>query len=448
MRQFIIILVTFSLFLALSYAQEYQPDHRTVFVSASGKQSGDGSFARPYQDLQTAIDSSKSGDEIILLAGTYTAKPSPYIEDLCGNCLDARTKVNASRGFLIEGKGINIRGVNPDSVVLVTGAGYGVLFYDSWGSTIEGCQITGGVRDKDGSATDAGIVAKFSRVTVRNCKIINNEYRDTTVVVGVGGVFGREGSELFIEGNEIFNNGWDGIALYQGAKAFIVDNRIDKGRGAGIGITWDAQATVLRNRVSRFWKGIGSFGTSSAVLRNNIVSDCLGWGVIATGTSFMEATNNLIYRNGNCGFANWGDRADSLGPRGVFVNNIVYNNGWRDEWVCPCVGVWMLGNPRDFVIANNNVFTDSELIATERANPDKRKDPKKPKYAANYGYSDDLTGKQGNLSVNPMFADTMTFRLLPSSLLINAGDSILTDLGGSRSDIGVWGGNSAKKSVR
>jgi hypothetical protein len=445
MRQFVTILAIVNLFMAMSYAQEYQPDHRTIFVSASGKQPGDGSFAKPFQNLQTAIDSAKSGDEIFVQPGRYTAKPSPYIEDLCGNCLDARTRVNASRGFVIEGKAITIKGVDPDSVVLVTSAGYGVLFLDSWGSTIEGCQITGGVRDKDGSATDAGIVAKFSRVTVRTCKIINNDYRDTSVVVGVGGVFGREGSELFIEGNEIFNNGWDGIALYRGAKAFIADNRIDKGRGAGIGITWDAQATVLRNRVSRYWKGIGSFGTSRAVVRNNIVLDCLGWGIIATGTSFMEATNNLIYRNGNCGFANWGDRVDSLGPRGVFVNNIVYNNGWRDEWVCPCVGVWMLGNPRDFVIANNDVFTDSALIAAERTNADKRKDPKKPKYATNYGDSDDLTGKHGNLSVNPMFADTITFRLLPTSPLINAGDSILTNLDGSKSDIGVWGGNSTKR---
>jgi hypothetical protein len=430
--------------LASSYAQPYRPNQRLLFVSETAKEPGDGSSAKPYPDLQTAIDSAKTGDQIIVLPGTYAAKPMPYIEDLCGNCLDPRTRVNAIRGFLIENKAVEITGVDPDSVVLVTGAGYGVLFLNSWGSTIEGCQITGGMRDQDGNATDAGIVAKFSRVTVRNCRVINNEYRDTSVVVGVGGVFGREGSELFIEDNVIYNNGWDGIALYRGAKAFIADNRIDKGRGAGIGITWDAQATVLRNRVSHYWKGIGSFGTSRVVARNNIVQDCLGWGMIATGTSFMEATNNLIYRNGNCGFANWGDRADSLGPRGVFVNNIVYNNGWRDEWVCPCVGVWMLGNPADFVIANNDVYVDSAIIAKERATPS-AKDKTKPKYAANYGEIADPTGKRGNLSVNPLFADTLSFRLLPNSPLINAGDSVLTDLDGSRSDIGVHGGNSAKR---
>ncbi|TFH64444.1 MAG: hypothetical protein E4G91_05755, partial [Candidatus Zixiibacteriota bacterium] len=98
MRRIITVFVIVSLYTALSCAQVYQPDHRTIFVSASGQQPGDGSFAKPFQNLQTAIDSAKSGDEIFVQPGTYAAKPSPYIEDLCGNCLDARTKVNASRG--------------------------------------------------------------------------------------------------------------------------------------------------------------------------------------------------------------------------------------------------------------------------------------------------------------------------------------------------------------
>ncbi len=424
-------------------AEQYQPPHRTIFVSATSPGSGDGSYRAPYTDLQVAIDSAKSGDKIIVLNGTYSAVSTKYAEDLCGNCTEARTLVDATHGFLVKDKVITIEGQDPDSTVLITNAGYGILFLNSWGSFIEGVKITGGIRDFDGNATDAAIVAKFSRVTVRNCRIIDNNQRDTTVVVGIGGIFGREGSELFVEGNQIINGGWDGIALYRGAKAFIADNVITKGRGAGIGVTWDAQATVLRNRVSEFWKGIGSFGTSRVVARNNIVMDCLGWGMIATGESFMEATNNLIYRNGNCGFANWGDRATKLGPRGVFVNNIVYNNGWRAHWVCPCVGIWMLGNPNDFVVANNCVYVDPELIAAERATP--TTEPGKPlKYAANYEEIADLTGKFRNLSVNPMFADTLTFRLLPNSQLIDAGDSVLTDLDGSRSDIGVWGGNSAR----
>ena len=90
---------------------------------------------------------------------------------------------------------------------------------------------------------------------------------ECSVVVGIGGVFGREGAELFILNNEIVDNGWDGIALYRGATAVIADNIIKKGRGAGIGITWDATALVFRNRISEYWKGIGTFGESRACLR-------------------------------------------------------------------------------------------------------------------------------------------------------------------------------------
>lgn len=425
-------------------AESYQPPFATHFVKADAPSGGDGSFRTPYDNLQTAIDRAESGDKIIVLNGSYAADAQKFVEDLCGNCTDPRTTVAASRGFLIEGKALTISGENVDSTILVTNAGYGVLFLQSWGSVIENVTITGGIRDHDGNATDAAVVAKFSRVSIRNCDIRDNNQRDTTVVVGIGGIFGREGSELFIENNRILNGGWDGIALYRGAKAFIADNVIAKGRGAGIGITWDAQATALRNRVSEFWKGIGTFGTSRAVVRNNIVQDCLGWGIIASGESFMEVTNNLIYRNGNCGFANWGDRESPLGPRGVFINNIVYNNGWRAQWVCPCVGVWMLGNPKDFIVANNCVYVDSEIIAAERTTPTTK--PGEPlKYLANYLEIADLTGKFGNVSLRPEFADTLSFRLAPSSLLIDAGDSVLTDLDGSRSDIGPWGGNSAPR---
>lgn len=443
MRFLIAVIAVFAVVLT-SCAEQYQPQFRTIFAHADAPRGGDGSYRAPFADLQTAIDSARSGDQIVLLPGTYQAVSAKYAEELCGNCLEPRTMVDATHGFLVKGKALAITGAIADSTILVTNAGYGVLFLDSWGSTLEGVTITGGIRDHDGNATDAAVVAKFSRVTVRNCNILDNNQRDTAVVVGIGGIFGREGSELFIENSHIINGGWDGIALYRGAKAFIADNVISKGRGAGIGVTWDAQATVLRNRVSEFWKGIGSFGTSRVVARNNVVMDCLGWGIIATGTSFLEATNNLVYRNGNCGFANWGDRAEKAGPRGVFANNIVYNNGWRAQWVCPCVGIWMLGNPNDFIVANNCVYVDSTLISAERASP--TTEPGKPlKYAGNYAEIADLTGKFGNLSVNPLFADTLTFKLSATSPLIDAGDSVLTDLDGSRSDIGIWGGNSASK---
>ncbi|MEO0206526.1 MAG: right-handed parallel beta-helix repeat-containing protein, partial [candidate division WOR-3 bacterium] len=239
-----------------------------------------------------------------------------------------------------------------------------------------------------------------------------------TVVVGIGGIFGREGAEIYINNCYIYNNTWDGIALYRGASAVITDNIIKKGRGAGIGITWDANALVYRNFISEYWKGIGCFGNSGAVVKNNAVYDNLGWGIIATGSSYMKVINNVIYHNGNCGFAVWDSNAT-----GVFENNIVAENGWKEEWVCPCVGAWMNGVSEKFPIRFNNFWNNK---------------------AGNYQGMDDQTGINGNISVDPKF-DGMTFILKKDSPCIDSGDTLIIDLDGSRSDMGMYGGPRAKK---
>ena len=64
-----------------------------------------------------------------------------------------------------------------------------------------------------------------------------------------------------------------------------------------------------------------------------------------------RAVNNVVHHNGNCGIAPW-----STESRGRIVNNIVTQNGWRDQWVCPCVGIWNYGDWAKWRFANNIVF--------------------------------------------------------------------------------------------
>lgn len=378
------------------------------------KVNGMGTLDEPYANLQSAIDQAQDGDTLLLQSGFYSAHPETFTEALCGNCLEHRMTVKASRGFLIEGKTLHIIGSGADSTTLITNAGYGVLFLNSQGSSIAKLSITGGRRDPDGNATDAAIVAQFSTVTVQRVHIRDNSDRIDTVVVGIGGVFGREDSELFVLGNEIWGNGWDGIALYRGATAYIADNIIRKGRGAGIGITWDATAVIFRNRISDYWKGIGTFGASRAVVSNNLVRNCLGWGIIATGESYLDAVNNNVIHNGNCGLAIWSDKC-----RGRFLNNIVIYNGWKKQWVSPQVGLWNNGNPDNFVIAHNDIWGNM---------------------AGNYGDMDDLTGIEGNISAEPLFVSDHNFHLQEESPCRDAGSPSLSEGDGTISDMGMYGG--------
>ncbi len=374
-----------------------------------------GAPAKEAPSLQWVLDSlARDGDTLLLATGRYEAIPRPYRETVCGNCETPQTPVQATVGFWIRGKALVIRGMDRDSTLLVTHAGYGVFFEDSWGSEIRDLTITGGVRDPDGMATDAGVVAKHSRVRIEHVVIRDNTDRVDTVVVGIGGIMGREGAELFILNNEIRNNGWDGVALYRGAMAVIADNIIEKGRGAGIGVTWDASAVIYRNRIMGYWKGIGAFGESRVVVRNNVVYRNLGWGIIATGSSSMEVVNNVIAENGNCGFAVWEPTA-----RGILKNNIIVGNGWKEEWVCPGVGVWMNADTTRFPVRYNDVWNN---------------------HAGNYEGIPDLTGISGNLSVDPKFQGSTDFRLQPDSPCRDAGDPALVDPDGSRSDMGRYGG--------
>ena len=379
---------------------------------------GTGTRDDPFRDLQTAIDNAADGDVLRIAPGVYSAEAESFVDSLCGNCEEHRTPVPATRGFAVIGKGIQLVGAGPSATTLKTNAGYGLYFKNSIGSLVTAVRITGGRRDTSEMATDAGVVARRSRVTISGVEITDNTDRPEGVVVGIAGVVGREGAELIVTGNEISNNGWDGIALYRGAVALVADNTISVGRGAGIGITWDAAATILRNDVSGYWKGIGTFGSSRAVVRNNAVHDNLGWGVIATGTSFLEASHNTIVRNGNCGFAVWSGSAT-----GLATGNIIVANGWREEWVSPCVGVWVQEPGPGFALTHNDVWGNT---------------------AGDYEGIENLTGRDGNVSFDPLLADSLDFSLREDSPAFDAGNPLFTDPDGGPPDLGITGGPGAR----
>lgn len=362
-------------------------------------------------NLQRAIRAAHAGDTLFLENGVYEAARNPYIEYNCGNCVDEFTRVEATVGFVVDGKPLTILGEHQDSTVLITNSGYGILFDHASGSAVANVTITGGRRDPDANATDAAIVVKNSRVTIEACRIMNNwdEWEET--VVGIGGIMGREGGDLVIHNNFIAGNSWDGVALYRGSKAEITDNVIMNGRGACIGITWDARAEVHGNRCSGYWKGIGAFGDTDATVTNNAVFDNLGWGIVATGEAHMEVINNVIYHNGNCGFATWTPTVT-----GRLTNNIILENGWHEEWVCPGVGVWMKASLYDFPVTYNNVWHN---------------------YQGDYAGIEDQTIFNGNISMDPMFENIRTFELHPGSPCKDTGDPTVSAPGSARSSMGL-----------
>jgi parallel beta-helix repeat protein len=307
-----------------------------------------GDAGGPAGSLDRAI-AGVAGPAVLLLApGHYVLEREAYTDPTCGNCEDAAESVTGTLGLRISGSGIVLRGSHRDSVIIHTRAGYGLLFEDCDGCALSGVTVTGGTRDPDGRATNAGVVVRRSRLTVEDCVIRDNIGDSTTVagtVVGIAGIAGREASDLTVRGCTIQRNSWDGIALYRGARATITGNvvdgvdkaaggRIGGGRGVGIGLTWDARAVIEGNRVTRYWKGIGAFVQAEADIRENIVEDILTWGISLWGpssaTPIARIERNVVYRTGACGIMI--DRPDGGGAPGHMADNVVIRTGQSERY--------------------------------------------------------------------------------------------------------------------
>jgi hypothetical protein len=411
----------------------------------SDGQAGSGSADDPYRQLQDAIDAAEDGDTIYILEGTHFAVASEAIDPTCGNCDDAdfRAEIPITVGFRISDKAIHMKGESRGGTVLNTGAGYGLLFENAGVSSVSNLTVTGGTRDADGRATDAAIVARYTELSLTDLDVVENNdlYRgEPDPVVGVMGITGREGAQLTVTGCRVLDNSWDGITLYRGdpdvpdsaPTATIRQSEIGcttdclfnaNGRGVGIGVTWDATATIEHSRIHNYWKGIGSFGTTHVVVRNNLVHDTHGWGVIASGESTMQAVNNTIVNNGNVGLAVWNPEAV-----GMFVNNIVTGNGGQEEWVAKRTGVWM-NDGGDSVFAYNDVWGNHGEDVCRDGTP-----------GGGACTPIEFDGIDGNRSVSPEFADETDFRLAASSPLNDAGDPEIMDPDGSPSAMGAYGG--------
>lgn len=401
-------------------------------------QIGTGTSTDPYRKLQDALDRAASGDTLFIRIGRHVATPADFIDPVCGNCplAQARQDIPVKRGFHIRNKALNLVGESRTATILETHAGYGVLFDNANVSRLENLTVTGGIRDEHPDATSAAVVVRWTHLTVQNVAISHNlDHAGEGVVAGVAGIAGREGAKIAAENVLIFNNSWDGIALYRGdpeivnsgPRATLNNVDVDLGEGVGIGATWDSRAEITNTRVSRYWKGVAAFGTSQVTLRNSVVRNQQAWGVEAYGAATLTAINNVIAFQGRSGLSQ--GTADATV---TFINNIVYQNGWSLEWwhVAPPVGIY-LANRNLATVQHNDVY-DNYIDACVEIDAD-----------ADCTEEIDLTtAGPGNIARAPMFVDTSVndFRLSCVSPAINAGSTAILDTDGTRSDMGAFGG--------
>lgn len=350
MRSFLPRLAVVSLCLPALTLATAQAEERVIYAAPPGDApGGDGSELHPYRDLQKAVTAADAGATVMLAKGVYGLAPSPYADSTCANCENPDTLLRATRGVRVTGRGVRVVGAGTGKTILVTRAGYGVLFDHCESCALEKLTVTGGERDTSAMASDAAVVVKGGKVSLEGLELTDN-LGDSVVVkrviVGIAGIAARDSAQIEVRDCRITRNSWDGIALYRGVRATIENNWIDGvdcatggrhggGRGVGIGCTWDSKAEARGNAVRRYWKGIGAFVNADLTAEENVVEEIATWGLALwdadRGAPRAVFVHNVVYRTGACGVMIW--RADSIpGDPGRVEGNLLIETGQNPKY--------------------------------------------------------------------------------------------------------------------
>jgi len=235
--------------------------------------------------------------------------------------------------------------------------------------------------------------------------ITGNLIKNNTGYMYGGGMHFRQWSNGIIENNQIIENHstlGGGIHITYFSNPAVKNNLIKSnaaGLAGGGGIYILLSSPIIANNtitenVSRNGAGMGIYASSSPTIRNNLIVNNDGAGINVWGASTPMIYHNTITGNSAETLADGIACEDGTAP--VIENNIITSNGngfgIRAQKNC------------NATIRYNNIWNNN----TENYGPD----------------FNDLTGLDGNISINPHFidADNNDFHLDYNSKCINAAD--------------------------
>jgi hypothetical protein len=205
-----------------------------IYVDPSYQGEETGESAKPYTDLQKAIDKAdKKNKEVILRPGTYKTKETIRVWP-----------------------GVTVNGLDRDKVV-IDGTKKKTVIKLYHKSALEHVTVRGGKRGID--------VREHAKATIWECKIIDNkkdgirikeaDVRDQrkvrvlkTIITdnGWNGIY-SEKRKFYLEDNEIYDNEGDGIEFASGSHGTIKNTRIKDNEGVGIKLFVDNSKIGIKN---------------------------------------------------------------------------------------------------------------------------------------------------------------------------------------------------------
>lgn len=329
----------------------------TYYVSLSGSDSNAGtSTSRPFKTLLKAVQPLRPGDTLYIRGGTWTQQ----LDLMKYNTSGTSGKYIKIAGY--PGETVTIRYADPQQYgygpIKARGT-KGYLIFENF--VLDGINMppaTGWQIDNRNhhfvlrnldikNFRYNGLLISGNDIQVINCKIHDNKPPSATGYYY--GIYAGRGSNLLLQGNQIYNNSGGGLHLYPGplTNPIIRNNSIHNNN-------YQAKSPV--GGIILYASSSG--GISNAKIYNNLVyrngnsSSGNAPGIRLHNTTGTKVWNNTIYAN-----KTYGLQISSNNSSTVAQNNIIYGNSISNY-----------SNQSSSTTYTNNVTTDPKFASASSNN--------------------------------------------------------------------------------
>ncbi|MBD1822757.1 DUF1565 domain-containing protein [Cyanobacteria bacterium FACHB-DQ100] len=252
--------------------------------------------AAPYRTITFALQQATAGTLIQLAPGNYTEQTGEQFPIVLKPGVVLRGDENSKgANFLIQGSGLTPSKAFGNQNAAIRAAN---------SSEIRGVTVT-------------NIVTRGTGIWVEDadCMIANSTFTNSNRE----GVFIVGNSSPVVTDNVFTKNSGNGISITGGARG-VIRNNVFNATGFGLAIGGNSIPRLEGNQITQNTAGIYMDGSSRAILRNNVITDSQGDGIVARDNAFPDLGtadslgNNTIRNNGR-----------DASRKGVDLNNTTNN---------------------------------------------------------------------------------------------------------------------------